>query len=191
MCEFCQVFKNSMPEYQQWMNGINVPGDNFFRNVIHCVEPSVCPFCGTRLSYEDMHPLDAACTRSLCNKCYHEIFASHVNEYCPVCGLKLPYNKVQSQMNNLKGTREIRNHLHEECFSKWALMHANVVGVPPEARQVLNGLRSLYMPESSNRKALNAANTDIFTFEQLFGREQKNDGDVVYIRLPGNRSQTF
>lgn len=213
MCEFSQVFKNSMPQYQEWIEGVNVPNDRFFKSVLSSVKQGVCPTCGTRLSYEDMHPVNARCTRSLCDPCYRKIFASHINTHCPACGLALPSSKVRKQLQGLSSMREVRNHLHEECVSRWAFMHANVIGHPPEAIQVLDVLCSIFLidkgyqklsepnsndhiidaefvsmpPRSitSGMKALNSPSIKPFSVEHLFSKDKKDD--VVYIPLPRNK----
>lgn len=214
MCEFCDVFKNSIHEYQQWMSGINIPDNNFTKILLTQVRPSVCPITNRHLSHEEMFPSHANCSRCLSHEAYESIFASRINEQCMVCGSHLPNGKLRAQRQN--GSREVRNHIHEECVPLWALMHSFIVGNPPQAAQVVQNLRHIFLPQSTERLSpfnriehrniidaemipvrqhiLNShpqrrmlsepVNNNIFSTDRLTGNTTKNDENLVFIKLP-------
>ncbi len=218
MCEFCDEAQNSMMQYRQWMQEYErIASDRFLANVVSRVQPGVCPLCSEVLGYEDMHPRDAACTRSLCNECYVKFFAAEVTVICPVCGLPLPESKINAQNKGRRGRREVRNHLHEECVSRWAFMHAAVVGVPPQTLQIVYALRNALMqlsaypmPRNDNmaapatiidgvaggtlpqispqrNAALPGPTQNRMTVDQLFSHGRDKREEVVHVPLPWKR----
>jgi len=127
MCEFSGRIKGLVPNMAG--RGIN---EIFSANVqarfpYGSVRVGHCLVCGAQLSDIERRPPGRA-TRSMCETCYGDLIVARVNEYCVVCGGRLPQYKVQAQIKN---PRELRENIHEgECLDYFTLCHCKgIMGV--------------------------------------------------------------
>ena len=133
MCEFCRrQHKTAAMHFANQVRSADQLAAVVRQSFPYALRPYCCPVCGRFLQDHERRPMNAACTRSLCETDYNRLFAGNVSSACKICGGQLDPAKISAQQAN---PREVRNHIHEgDCLALWALIH-NVAHGSPEFAQ--------------------------------------------------------
>ena len=139
-----QIFLNNYDQgkYNDWMQGKNIPNNNYLFSLLAKGSTQKCHITGLQLTQNELYPSNAVTAHTHKKEVYDHFISNHRGANCSICKLnRLTQFQIDGQYNGCN--REISNHLCPECQKIWDLSVAYCLSIS-SAIQIVDTLRLMF-----------------------------------------------